>query len=260
MKSPGGHPVVAELDGGGVAREACSLGVFVNQRKGLESKSSHRLFQYLSLSASLHRIYQVAARRTLQTINVYPLIYLGFQYSAFCGEALCIKKSPSPSCWQTPLLTMLSFTELLNPEPSLPEIPSPFRPRSAVSSPSTSTIIELSSKMDRSIVPKGRTAKGSSNMTKSKLRGHVVHYPFENLDQVALRQVEHFQVDPFGSIFESCQHIPYNSGKKDFFEKTGRESFEGNRSITSCFRQLLISSSQCFAMFSNTQDMIPSTL
>ena len=47
------------------------------------------------------------------------------------------------------------------------------------------------------------------------------------LDEPALREVQRFQVRPFGSIQQTCERIPYNSGKKDFFSKTGREGFEG---------------------------------
>lgn len=59
-------------------------------------------------------------------------------------------------------------------------------------------------------------------------KGAVRFRPFEEgLDDVTRRYIEEFQIYPFGSIEEFCRHIPYASGKKDFFEKTGRESFEG---------------------------------
>lgn len=52
--------------------------------------------------------------------------------------------------------------------------------------------------------------------------------PFEEgLSAEMLRQIERFQVRPFGQIRQSCEHIPYNSSKKDFFGKTGRESIDG---------------------------------
>ncbi|KAL1912655.1 hypothetical protein Sste5344_001245 [Sporothrix stenoceras] len=58
-------------------------------------------------------------------------------------------------------------------------------------------------------------------------KGAVRFRPFEEgLDNVSRRCIEEFQIYPFGSIEEFCRHIPYASGKKDFFEKTGRESFE----------------------------------
>lgn len=62
---------------------------------------------------------------------------------------------------------------------------------------------------------------------KSKVKGAVKFCPFENLDGEALGEVRRFRVAPLGGIRDNCRHIPYNSGKKDFFEKTGRESFEG---------------------------------
>ncbi|KIH91815.1 hypothetical protein SPBR_01202 [Sporothrix brasiliensis 5110] len=58
-------------------------------------------------------------------------------------------------------------------------------------------------------------------------KGAVRFRPFEHgLDATARRCIEEFQIYPFESIEEFCRHIPYASGKKDFFEKTGRESFE----------------------------------
>ncbi|SPQ25240.1 3c4bbe02-ad65-48cc-8e6c-8c885a7ad15e [Thermothielavioides terrestris] len=62
--------------------------------------------------------------------------------------------------------------------------------------------------------------------SQSKTRGVVNFPPFEALDESSLREVRRFQVHPFGSIQETCERIPYNSGKKDFFSKTGREGFE----------------------------------
>jgi hypothetical protein len=66
--------------------------------------------------------------------------------------------------------------------------------------------------------------------SQSKTRGVVNFPPFEALDESSLREVRRFQVHPFGSIQETCERIPYNSGKKDFFSKTGREGFEGEGS------------------------------
>ncbi len=63
--------------------------------------------------------------------------------------------------------------------------------------------------------------------SKSKAKGVVRFPPFEVLDEDSLRQIRKFRVQPFGAIGDSFRQIPYNSGKKDFFQKTGRESFEG---------------------------------
>ena len=52
--------------------------------------------------------------------------------------------------------------------------------------------------------------------------------PFEEgLSPAVVQQIVQFQVRPFGQIRQSCEHIPYNSSKKDFFGKTGRESIDG---------------------------------
>lgn len=67
----------------------------------------------------------------------------------------------------------------------------------------------------------------SGGLVKSKAKGTVNFPPFENLDDASMREINRYQIFPFGNIEEYCRHIPYNSGKKDFYEKTGRESFEG---------------------------------
>ena len=69
--------------------------------------------------------------------------------------------------------------------------------------------------------------ESGSALAKSKPRGAVNYPPHECVDSQSAAEVRKFRVSSFGKIGESCAHIPYNSGKKDFFEKTGRESFEG---------------------------------
>lgn len=67
----------------------------------------------------------------------------------------------------------------------------------------------------------------ASNSPRCKVKAVVNFPPFEVLDEHSVREVRRFQVHPFGSIQQTCERIPYNSGKKDFFSKTGREGFEG---------------------------------
>ncbi|CAK7235200.1 hypothetical protein SBRCBS47491_009211 [Sporothrix bragantina] len=58
-------------------------------------------------------------------------------------------------------------------------------------------------------------------------KGIIRFRPFDNgLDATARESIKKFQIYPAGHIEDFCRHIPYASGKKDFFEKTGRESFE----------------------------------
>lgn len=74
-----------------------------------------------------------------------------------------------------------------------------------------------------------RMAKETSSFVKSRAKGTVNYPPYEALDDASLREIRHYQIHPFGRIQEFCRHIPYNSGKKNFFDKTGRESFEGEQ-------------------------------
>lgn len=127
---------------------------------------------------------------------------------------------------------MLSLASLLNPAPpgALPPTPR-YRPSPALfSSPASSFSSDCHSLFfDRHIMSSkhSKMVKDSGGFVKSKAKGSVNFPPFENLDEHSLLQIKRYQIYPVGKIQEYCRHIPYNSGKKDFFEKTGRESFEG---------------------------------
>ncbi|POS80656.1 hypothetical protein DHEL01_v200942 [Diaporthe helianthi] len=99
-----------------------------------------------------------------------------------------------------------------------------------MSSPATSYSDDCSSLLfERHLVSSTKPtkmAKESGGLVKSKAKGLVNYPPFENLDEASLREIKRYQVFPYGKIQDYCRHIPYNSGKKDFYEKTGRESFE----------------------------------
>ena len=62
---------------------------------------------------------------------------------------------------------------------------------------------------------------------KGKIKGEIRYTPCEIQDAEIKQQHERFHVYPTSQIADSCKHIPYNSEKKSFLEKTGRESFEG---------------------------------
>ena len=65
----------------------------------------------------------------------------------------------------------------------------------------------------------------------SKFKGKINYLPHEAGDDLELvAQHRRFQLYPMGEIGKYCRHIPYNSEKKDFMAKTGRESFEGTQS------------------------------
>ncbi|CAI0653602.1 unnamed protein product, partial [Colletotrichum noveboracense] len=122
---------------------------------------------------------------------------------------------------------MLSVSSLLNPSSPGP-LPAPrFLPSPAMSSPGSCYADRPSPPyLDCPVIPKLKMSKDPVPMSKYKPRGVIKYYPFESVDELSRREVMRFRVTPFGRIQESCAHIPYNSGKKDFFEKTGRESFE----------------------------------
>ncbi|KAF5569228.1 apses transcription factor xbp1 [Fusarium phyllophilum] len=123
---------------------------------------------------------------------------------------------------------MLSLKGLLNPAPA-GDNDSPFpRPSLALEFLPIPNFDEASNQSgNRFMMVSDRSGpKDGNNMAKSKLRGPVKFHPFERLDEIALQEIHRFRVKPFGNIQDSSLHIPYNSGKKDFYEKTGRESFE----------------------------------
>ncbi|KAI0391664.1 hypothetical protein F5Y17DRAFT_478479 [Xylariaceae sp. FL0594] len=126
---------------------------------------------------------------------------------------------------------MLSLSSLLNPAPPGPP-PSAthrFPPSSpALPSPVDSSTEDYSSTfVHRPVMAKQhKMPKDAAVFTKSKPKGAINFRPYENLDEPSLRLVRKFQVYPLGKMEEYSRHIPYNSGKKDFYEKTGRESFE----------------------------------
>jgi hypothetical protein len=70
--------------------------------------------------------------------------------------------------------------------------------------------------------------KDGAVFAKGKIKGEVNYPPFERFDEETLQEIQKFEVYPLGRIREyGIRHIPYNSEKKSFLEKTGRESFEG---------------------------------
>jgi hypothetical protein len=63
----------------------------------------------------------------------------------------------------------------------------------------------------------------------NRIVGFVNYPPHEAGDNKALTtEHERFQVFPLGEIYrKGVRHIPYNSDKKDFLDKTGRDAFDG---------------------------------
>lgn len=74
---------------------------------------------------------------------------------------------------------------------------------------------------------KQKMTKDAAIFAKGKAKGQIRYPPCEIQDDEVAVQHRRFQVYPMGHITDYCRHIPYNSEKKSFLEKTGRESFEG---------------------------------
>ncbi|KAH8681369.1 hypothetical protein BX600DRAFT_505069 [Xylariales sp. PMI_506] len=119
---------------------------------------------------------------------------------------------------------MLSVASLLNPEPpgqaKLESVNSTVSSLMADSAPHDTIFFR------KHIIPKSKLHQDAVVFTKGRIMGAVNFYPYEKLDDESLRSIQEYQVYPASNIQDYCRHIPYNSGKKDFFEKTGRESFE----------------------------------
>ena len=115
---------------------------------------------------------------------------------------------------------MVSIASLLNP------LPRSFQDYRETSSPCSSTCTSSPS----SPLPPGKKQKMSKDaaiFAKGKIKGEIRYGPCEIQDEDIAEQHARFQIYPMGHISDYCRHIPYNSEKKSFLEKTGRESFEG---------------------------------
>ncbi|KAI9811083.1 MAG: hypothetical protein M1827_005665 [Pycnora praestabilis] len=115
---------------------------------------------------------------------------------------------------------MVSVASLLNPLPSdsrlFPHLP---LTRSSKVSPEYETPNPPPTK-------KQKMCKDAAIFAKGKIKGEILYPPYEVDDKEVEEQHRKHQVFPRGHIADYCRHIPYNSEKKSFLEKTGRESFE----------------------------------
>ncbi|KAJ6114314.1 apses transcription factor Xbp1 [Penicillium sp. IBT 16267x] len=72
---------------------------------------------------------------------------------------------------------------------------------------------------------KSKTSKDGAIFKLGKPKGEVRYPPCEERDEELLKIHREFKLYPIGNIADYPRHIPYNSQKKDFHEKTGRNSF-----------------------------------
>jgi hypothetical protein len=82
----------------------------------------------------------------------------------------------------------------------------------------------------RSRVKRQKIAKDAPVFKLDKPRGEIRYPPCEYRDEHLKKEHEKFEIFPMGKEGEISgfpRHVPYNSEKKSFLEKTGRECFEG---------------------------------
>lgn len=74
---------------------------------------------------------------------------------------------------------------------------------------------------------KAKLTKDAPVFQPGSVRGECRFPPDEFQDEELAAYHQQFEVTPFGSIADYPRHIPYNSEKKTFLEKTNREFLEG---------------------------------
>ena len=74
---------------------------------------------------------------------------------------------------------------------------------------------------------KQKTCKDAAIFKAGTIQGECRYPPYEDQDEFLVEKHKLFQVYPVGQITAYPRHIPYNSEKKLFLDKTGRERFEG---------------------------------
>jgi hypothetical protein len=126
---------------------------------------------------------------------------------------------------------MASIKSLLNP---LPEEKSPASAQQALTVPGRAQIEctsndKLNDACVRSQVKRQKVAKDAPVFKHDTPRGEIRYPPCEYRDELLKTEHEKFELFPMGDkkISDFPRHVPYNSEKKSFLEKTGRDCFEG---------------------------------
>ena len=114
---------------------------------------------------------------------------------------------------------MVSVASLLNPiSEESRSLPSPH---------STRFTSECSSQFSSPPYKKQKMSKDAAVFVRGAVHGRVRFPPWEEYDRKFSTELQRYSVYPLGRITEYPRHIPYNSDKKSFLEKTGRGAFEG---------------------------------
>ena len=98
---------------------------------------------------------------------------------------------------------------------------------SAVDSQPSPTAGLTEQALDKRLRKKQKMCKDAAVFKPGTIRGECRYPPDEFQDELLAAKHQMYEVYPVGDIATFPRHIPYNSEKKLFWEKTGRESFEG---------------------------------
>lgn len=147
-------------------------------------------------------------------------------------------------------LIMASIESLLNPLPdfsrfTLPATSSTYTTRAVASLPGSSRPKKQKMTKDAPIFKEGR------------IRGELRYPPCEDRDAKLTVAHKEFQIHPMGNIAQYPRHIPYNSDKKTFQEKTGRESFEGKTARIISAAVIVRTTHSVLLQYSNTLSRFP---
>ena len=133
------------------------------------------------------------------------------------------------------LPSMLSIRDLLNPLPEVSRISSSYTmPNSPISAASGTSLTSGR---------KVKLAKDAAVFRPGKPQGIVRYPPCEERDEELAAIHRAYKLHPWGKIASYPRNIPYQSDKKSFQERTGRDYFEGKEKffLMDCFRRMLIS-------------------
>ena len=137
-------------------------------------------------------------------------------------EQLLKINTPVSSTLHPISITMASIHNLLNPAPELDS------PRFLLPSPSPSistcgTELNLSPHSRK----KQKMCKDTAAFVKGNIHGECRYPAYENNSEKLASKHRQHSLRPDGRIMDFARHVPYNSEKKPFLQKTQRDGFEG---------------------------------
>lgn len=208
-----------------------------------------RLLQVFSLSSLKPSVkpscprgyYSIPSAATLCRAIVLFSIILALFSSLLPVSTNSTQSSLSPSIFST-----MRISALLNPAPDTYHQPASqerrrsLRPRRLTneSSPVDDSSDYMPEQISRN--SKVKHTKDAPKFEKGEAVGVVAFPPYEVFDSDLVKHIKEFKILPASAIASYPRHIPYSSDKKEFLNKTGRDSFEGMSSSTTIDCKVLL--------------------